>query len=105
MRSNSATPVLTIGFHFFAYAYVESIQRSAKPVLNRRVAMDACGLCGGPAEYAVHALISTRRARPRRQKCSRAAVFCGACIRASAPGCETPIPTVLLQCFWDAYTS
>jgi len=67
--------------------------------------MDACGLCGGPAEYAVHALISTRRARPRRQKCSRAAVFCGACIRASAPGCETPIPTVLLQCFWDAYTS
>ncbi len=43
--------------------------------------MSDCKLCGGRAGFSLCLLISTKGQRPRLQKCSRALLLCGACMR------------------------
>jgi len=45
--------------------------------------MARCNQCGGSPEFSVCSLISTKGQRPRRQKCSQAVLFCGACMHNS----------------------
>jgi hypothetical protein len=42
--------------------------------------MHACRKCHESAEFAVHALVSTKGVSPRHQKCSEAIPLCGDCL-------------------------
>jgi hypothetical protein len=55
--------------------------------------MSVCSQCGGVADFAVHTLISTKRKRPRAQKCSPSVHFCDACLQSL---CDASVPLRLV---------
>jgi hypothetical protein len=66
--------------------------------------MSSCAICGNNAGVAINSLVSTRRVRPRVQKCSRSLLFCKGCFEASR---RIPDPEVVSNVFaalYEAYT-
>lgn len=55
--------------------------------------MSVCKICGGTSDFAINSLISTKRLRPRSQKCSHSVHFCKKCIQAI---CDASVPQVLV---------
>jgi hypothetical protein len=63
--------------------------------------MSGCSICGGHPEYSVNCLVSTRRVRPRAQKCSRSVLVCESCIQAS----HSTLALGILERLNEAYTA
>lgn len=67
--------------------------------------MSICTVCGGKSEFSLNWLISTRQARPRRQKCSRSVILCESCLRNIARSIGTNLAGSLFQSLHEAYTA
>ena len=67
--------------------------------------MSGCLICGGHCEFAVNCLVSTRRVRPRAQKCSRSLPFCNSCILATRGDSGSEVALNLLESLYEAYTA
>jgi hypothetical protein len=67
--------------------------------------MSNCATCGENAEIGVNCLLSTRRIRPRAQKCSRSILFCGPCLRVSRSCDSAELARCLLESLYEAYTA
>jgi hypothetical protein len=66
--------------------------------------MSACAICGGNPEFAVNCLLSTRRVRPRLQKCSISLLLCDSCLQGSQKDFGAELPLCLLEAVYGAYT-
>jgi hypothetical protein len=67
--------------------------------------MSVCVICGGKPDLSVNCLVSTRRVRPRAQKCSCSLLLCSSCIRALRGGSGHELALCLLESLHDAYTA
>jgi hypothetical protein len=67
--------------------------------------MSVCAICGGKSVIAINCLLSTRRVRPRAQKCSRSLPLCKSCLRASRGDSEAELALSLLELLHEAYAA
>jgi len=67
--------------------------------------MSVCAICGGIPEFAVNWLLSTRRMRPRVQKCSVSVLLCDSCLQSSRLNLDSELPMCLLDSLHEAYTA
>lgn len=67
--------------------------------------MTGCNLCGANSDYAVHALISTKRKSPRAQKCSEAVSFCNRCMHSICEQRGAQMPATMMQALRVTYAA